>query len=107
MYSTGTLFFLTASTISSDSTWRTRGSFAPCNTMIGFLTRSAWNNGDIAYSRVESAEYGSPISSYNAWRNDSQNGGIDFNVRIQLVTPKILTPTLNSSGANVMAAIVM
>ena len=65
-YSTGTPFLRTPSTISSDSTWSTLGSCAPCKTINGLVTLSVWNSGDILRNRTESAEYGSPSSLYNA-----------------------------------------
>src|SRR5882672_4608350 len=52
----------TASTIWSDSTLSTRGSFAPWSTSNGLRMSSAWNNGEMRYSRTESALLGSPSS---------------------------------------------
>ena len=96
--STGTLFLRTPATISSDTTWSTRGSSEPCSTIKGLVTLSVWNRGEIRFKRTESAVNGSPNSKYNDSRNDSQYGGILFRVRIQLVTPNRFTPTSNSSG---------
>jgi hypothetical protein len=60
-YSTGTLFFCTAATMSSDSGLITRGSLAPCSTMSGRLILSAWNSGEVSMRKSRWVA-GSPIS---------------------------------------------
>src|SRR5687768_1539225 len=95
-YSTGIPFAFAAATISSDSTCNTLGSLLPCRTMKGFLIFFAWNKGDLLYNITESFT-GSPSSVYRASRKEVHHGGMLFSVRFQLVTPKIFTPTLNSS----------
>jgi len=61
-YSTGTPFARTASTISSLSTWSTRGSLAPWTTKSGRTMFSAWNSGEMAVRRSSSVS-GSPSSA--------------------------------------------
>src|SRR5262252_478736 len=97
MYSTGTLFFFTAATMSSDSGLMTRGSLAPWSTIKGLVILSAANNGEIERS-LSSSVSGLPISWYKDLRNDSQYGGMLFKVRTQLEIPNRSTPARNSSG---------
>ncbi len=60
-YSTGTPFFLTAATMSSDSPRMTRGSLAPWITKSGLRILSAWRRGEVSSRNARSA-CGSPIS---------------------------------------------
>src|SRR4029453_5673938 len=102
LYSAAPPFARTASTISSLSTFSTRGSFAPCTTRSGARMFLAWNSGEIARCRSPSVA-GSPISSYSDSLNEAHQGGMLLSVRTQFITPKMSMPTSKVSGENASA----
>ena len=96
---------LAASTISSDSTFNTRGSFAPCryHNRLGNVYRHEIT--EKYGAGAPSPDKDLPFHHTSASLKEDHHGGILFKVRNQLVTPKISTPTLKASGSWVKAAI--
>ena len=95
MYSAGIPFFFTAATISSDSDFTTRGSFAPWSTSSGLRIVSAWKSGAIA-CRV--ADLG--VLRFD-WNQSKACPGF-FERPDPIATPKKSTPTLKVSLSDVI-----